>query len=397
MGVIVKLRRVISAAAILVAIPVAGAPASASVSVPSGEMGFEVEIDIPTETPQPDCTPSLTDIGLQLMTGGSADVTCKIGINANDQRSTGTVSNAELAESDPGFESGTLAQTCDVKQNVETAMTVSRSSTTMKSFKGQVWQACTWRMAFPDAKKSTMSGTIEVNGSLGSDDGSVEDDAVEIAFTAKVFVVSGTGVFAGYTGTGEITRQDSIDLGMMQGGGDDGDDQPTPSGGTEAAMQQFCATNNISPCTSSGLAQFCQANPTKCAAPGASAQRVSASAVKFAARSVRSMSTQSTMSLSLKKGAGAVRILSPAPPAGQPKAAASVTNSTRIEIVATPGATCQIKTNKGKVVVSKKVTSAASTVLKPKSGSMKGATSLRAFCAVGKKSISSNVVKVKVK
>ena len=103
------------------------------------------------------------------------------------------------------------------------------------------------------------------------------------------------------------------------------------------------------------------------------------------------------MTLSLKKGAGAVRILSPAPPAGQPKATATVTKSTTIELAATPGASCQVKTNKGKVVATKKVPSSGNVVLKPKSGSMKGASSIKAFCKVGKKSISSNSVKIKAK
>lgn len=398
MGVIVKLRRAVPAIAVVLAFPVVGSPASASVTVPSGEMGFEVELDMPTQTPTPDCTPGITDIGMQIMAGGSADMTCKTTIVSSDQASTGKVSNPTLAAADPGFAAGSLAQTCDGNQQVETSMTVSRTSSTMKSFEGKVWQACTWKMEFPDAQKSTMTGTIEMNGTLGSDDGSVVDNAVQMSFTAKVFVVSGTGAFNGYTGGGEMTREEMVDLGLARAGGGGGSTPsttPPPTGGTDAAMQQFCTANGISPCNQTNLGQFCSANPARCAPRSVSSQSAGVSAARVVARSVRAFASETTMTLSLKKGAGVVRILSPAPPAGQPTGTANVTKSTRIEIAATPGASCQVKTNRGKVVAARKVPSSGTVVLKPKSGSMKGASSIRAFCKVGTKSISSNLVKIK--
>ena len=396
-----KLRRVTPAIAVVLAIPVLSTPASASVSIPTGEMGFEVELEMPTQTPTPDCTPGITDIGLQLMTGGSADMTCKTTITANDQASTGKVSNPSLVAADPGFASGTLAQTCDMNQQVETSMTVSRASTTMNKFSGKIWQACTWRMEFPDSQKSTMTGTIEVNGGLGSNDGSVVNNAVQVSITANVFVVGGTGAFAGYTGTGSMTRDETVDIGLARagagGGGGGSTPTPTPTGGTDAAMQQFCAQNNIAPCSQTALGQFCAANPSKCASPGASSQSAGVSAARVVAQSVSASASETTMTLSLRKSAGAVRILSPAPPAGQPTAAANVTSVTRIEVAATPGASCEVKTNRGRVVATRKIPSTGTAVLRPKSGSMKGATSLRAFCKVGKKSISSNSVKIKAK
>lgn len=102
------------------------------------------------------------------------------------------------------------------------------------------------------------------------------------------------------------------------------------------------------------------------------------------------------MTMKLKKGVGAVRIIGPAAPTGQPKAAATVKASTKIEIVATPGAKCTVRTNKGRIVATKTVTSASLTVLKPKSGSYRGATSLRASCKIGSATIQSNVVKIKL-
>ncbi len=400
MGVIVKLHRVVPVIAVVLAFPVVGSPASASVSVPSGEMGFEVELEMPTQTPTPDCTPGITEIGMQIMTGGSADMTCKTTMVSSDQASTGKVSNPTLAAADPGFASGSLAQTCDGNQQVETAMTVSRTSSTMKSFKGQVWQACTWKMEFPDVQKSTLTGTIEMNGALGSDDGSVVDNKVQMSFTAKVFVVAGTGAFAGYTGSGEMTREETVDLGLARAGGGGGSTPsttPPPTGGTDAAMQQFCTANGISPCNQTTLGQFCTANPARCAQQSVSSQRASVSASRVASQSVRAFASETTMTLKLRKSAGSVRILSPAPPAGQPNAAANVTNASRIELAATPGASCQVKTNRGRVVASKKVPSSGSVVLKPKSGSMKGASSIKAFCKVGKKSVSSNSVKIKAR
>lgn len=392
------MRQVVPAIAVVLAFPLVGSAVSASVEVPSGEMGFEVELDVSGEMPTPDCTPSMADLGVQLMNGGSADMTCTTKIVARDQPSTGKVSNPTLAASDPGFASGSLAQICDGDEVVETVMTISRNSSTMKKFQGTVQQVCTWKMSFPDQKKSTLSGTIEMNGSLGSGDGSVVNNAVQMSFKAKVYVVAGTGTFAGYAGAGEMTREETMDLGLARDTGGGSTPTTEPPGGSDAAMQQFCTANGISPCNQTTLGTFCQANPSVCSGQsGTSAQSASVSAARVSRQSVRAFGSESKMVLKLKKAAGSVRILSPAPPAGKPKSSATVTKSTRIEISATPGASCQVKTNRGKVVAVKKVKSAASTVLKPKSGSLKGATSIKAFCKIGKKTFTSNPVKIKSK
>lgn len=163
------------------------------------------------------------------------------------------------------------------------------------------------------------------------------------------------------------------------------------SGQMPANVTQFCTTNGINPCTQSTVQQFCMSNPTACASLASQSVR---SAGLLSA--VRAFSEGDSMTMKLKKGAGAVRIIGPAAPTGQPKAAAVVKASTKIELVATPGAKCTVRTNKGRVVATKTVTSAGLTVLKPKSGSYRGATSVRASCKIGSATVQSNVVKIKL-
>jgi hypothetical protein len=390
----VKLRLLVPAAALAALAGVSPASIARATVVPPASLNFGVELDQQSlrSGAEPNCTPSPLELGQAVATTGSADMSCTVTIKQSAAALSGTVSNAELAESDPGFDSGSLAMKCNMDQQVTTKMTITRTGAEMTSFSGKTSQACSWKMTFADAKSSTLAGTMEANGTLGSKDGSIDGDSVSIALALKVYMTQGTGAFAGYTGGGAFTRTESIDLDLPSSGGSS---TPTPQPEGDA-LQSFCSQNGISPCTTASLSQFCQANPSKCSAPpGASSQ--SARSGRVASSGVRSFAEASALTLSLKKSSGAVRIISPAPPTGQPKAAATVTKSTRIQIVATKGANCQVKTNKGKVVAVKRITSDGTTTLKPKSGSLKGATSIRAFCKVGKKSISSNAVKIKSK
>jgi len=145
--------------------------------------------------------------------------------------------------------------------------------------------------------------------------------------------------------------------------------------------------------------KFCQKNMAACSSimkqSVGSFGKVAAFATLNAV--VRKFAEDNAMTMQLKKGAGAVRILSPAAPTGQPKSPAEVTAASKIEIVATEGANCAVKTNRGKTIAAKVISSPELTVLKPKAGAYIGATSIRAVCKIGGASVTSNVVKVKIR
>lgn len=396
-------------------------PAQAA-EIPASPMDFEVSINSGQMGTQPDCDPSPEELGQKLMGGGTVEMTCKIDETKSDAESGGTVANPTLAEDDEGFNDGVINQRCDMDQELQMVMTIGMGQNKMSKFKGKMFQACAWTMEFNDAEASTLSGTMEMNGVMGSDDGSVADGMVTMTLAMKVFMVDGTGIFEGYTGGGEFTRTETMD---MMGGGPGGGSGPTggapqgeqmPSGdagtppadgstGPTGPMQMpqevldLCAKNKLNPCDEKNIQTFCQKNMTACSSimkknVGASG-KVTASAV-FRSM-VRKFGDENAMTMQLKKGAGAVRILAPAAPTGQPKSPASVTSTSKIEIVATDGANCAVKTNRGKTIASTVVTSSDLTVLKPKAGAYVGATSIRAVCKIGSATVTSNVVKVKIR
>ncbi|MEY4080329.1 MAG: hypothetical protein RL430_759 [Actinomycetota bacterium] len=138
---------------------------------------------------------------------------------------TGTVTNVNVG-------SGSMSQTCDMKQTIEMSFDV---ATTMAATAGQPatatvsniknslngFQACAWAMSFNDAKSSKLSGTIEQVSSFSGDGqsvtcpsqyqnmgASVKPYCVPITTSANVFVVGGTGYFADTSGTGSFTHSD---------------------------------------------------------------------------------------------------------------------------------------------------------------------------------------------
>ena len=108
-------------------------------------------------------------------------------------------------------------------------------------------------------------------------------------------------------------------------------------------------------------------------------------------------SDNNKMSLKLVKSPGGVRILSPAPAPGSPKAAAKVTASTKVKVTAPVGATCVVKTNTGKVVGVGKVSGKYSLVnVAPRARSYAFATSIVSTCKTKTgKVLTSNRVKIK--
>ncbi|NBR67435.1 MAG: hypothetical protein EBT79_09230 [Actinobacteria bacterium] len=138
---------------------------------------------------------------------------------------TGTVVNVNLG-------SGSMNQTCDMKQTVEMTFDV---VTTMSATQGQPatvsvsnvrnslngFQACAWAMAFTDAKSSRLSGTIEQVSSFSGEGQGVacppqyqnmqnvaKTYCIPINTSASVFVVGGTGYFADTSGTGSFSHSD---------------------------------------------------------------------------------------------------------------------------------------------------------------------------------------------
>jgi hypothetical protein len=395
--------------------------------IPASPMDFQVSIDGRGMGSQPDCDPSPEEIGSKMMGGGSIDMTCVIDETTSNAESGGTVSNPTLAESDEGFNDGVINQTCDMDQELQMVMKIGMGENKMTKFKGKMFQACAWTMEFADAESSTLSGTMEMNGVMGSDDGTVADGMVTMTMAMKVYMVDGTGIFEGYTGGGEFTRTESMDMmggGMGGGGGPGGDsggapqEGQVPSGdmtgppadgstGPTGPVQMpkevldLCAKNNLNPCDQQNIAKFCQKNMSACSSIMQQMKQSVSSFGRVAAfrsvnSAVRKFAEENAMTMQLKKGAGAVRILAPAAPTGQPKAPAVVKATSKIEIVATEGANCAIKTNRGKTIAAKVISSSDLTELKPKAGGFVGATSIKAVCKIGSATVSSNVVKVKL-
>jgi hypothetical protein len=369
--------------------------ASATVTPPTIPGDFVVNIvppGAPTPSTQPNCNPDVIAIGTALLGGQtSVTATCEFNSSGKQQSATGTVSNPGLAvsQNDSGFNNGTLSILCDFTQEVDVALEISRSGSALKTFTGQVFQACTFNMSFTDARSSTLSGTIEVNAKLGSADGSVSNKVVDVAFDAKVFVTNGAGAFTGYVGSGTFSQSQEIPIPSAPGGAS----APTastptatvPSGST-SDLQAACTALGVSPCTETALATFCTANPTKCAR---------SSSVRSMSSGVHAFATNNNMALTLVKKAGAARILAPAPAAGSPTAAAKVKSNTRVRIVATKGAVCTVKTNTGKVVG--KATSKGNAInIKPTVNSYKGAKTLQAACQIKGGKFTSNKVKIKL-
>jgi hypothetical protein len=359
---------------------------SASVSPRAIPGDFVVDITPPgTPSPnsQPDCNPDMLSIGLALMSGQSASTTCVFKTSGTQKSATGTISNPTLATntSDPGFNNGKLTIVCDFKQEVEISLSISRTDSALKTFSGVVFQACTFSMTFADAKSSTLNGTIEVNGKLGTNDGTVSNEAVAVAIEAKAFVIGGTGAFTGYVGSGTFSQAQEIAIpSAPSSGGGDTPDSPTSD------LQTACTSFGISPCTSETIAAFCLANPERCDGR---------SSVRSMSSRVRVLPSGSDMSLTLVKKAGAVRILTPAPVAGSPTSLAAVKSSTKVRFLASKGAVCTVKTNNGKIV-GKATSKGKALNIKPSPNAYKGAKTIQAFCQTKAGKFTSNKVKIKL-
>ena len=365
---------------------------------------FQVQMDSATQSEmsqQPDCTPSMTSAMSEVLLKGSVDVACTMKMSG-PMNMNGTVTNSDMvAKYGADFTSGKLESVCDMNQLVEMKMVVSMTAPSLKSLKGSMFQNCSWKMTWSDPKSTSLSGTMEMNGKLGSDDGSVDPSGnVDMSMTMKMYVTGGTGEFEGYVGSGEFTRSENVP--MMGGAG------ATPPSGTGGAGGGAGGAGGnggaggagATPPTGAELVAFCQQQGIPADQCNSSLfsnvpQGLRAAATRSAMKVLAAAGTEEGMDLELVKAPGQVRILSPSAPAGQPGAAAKVTAKSKVEIVATAGSQCVVKNNKKKVVASgTSVSSSAILVMKAKKGAYTGAKTIQATCTNAGGSFKSNKVKV---
>lgn len=387
------------------ALVVPAAPVMAqAVTVPPNPGDFVLDIDPATPTPaadsMPTCDPSIESIAQSFMTGQtSVTANCTYATVVSQQRQTGTVSNARLATStgDAGFNSGTVDASCDVNLATTMSMTISLQgmspSMNMTAFNGTVQQACAFTLAFSDAARSTITGTIEANARLGRGTGSAAGDTISIDINANVYVTGGTGAFAGYTGSGTFSQTEEIEVPLNSGGSV----TTGPPTTTAPDLTGVCGyMPGLSECSAAGVQAWCAANGSTpagqqiCGALG----NVLGKASSISLSSMSLMSGGDVMKLRLTKKPGAARIISPAPPAGTPTAAAAVTARSKVRVAATAGSTCTVTTNRGVLVGSARANKQAIATITPRSNSLRGASSLVASCTLKGKTFNSNRVKI---
>jgi hypothetical protein len=394
-------------AALLVLVP--GGPVGAQTVVPANPGDFIVDL-APVSPPTgdgglPTCDPSIESIAERFLSGQtSVTANCTYSSVASQQRQTGTVSNPTLAGTtgDAGFNRGTVEAVCDVNLTSTMSMSIGlqglNPSMNMTNFSGQVLQACAFNLAFTDAARSTVTGTIEANARLGRGTGSAAGDTISIDIAAKVYVTGGTGAFAGQTGTGTFNQTEEIEVPLSPGGSTVTTGPPTT---TAPDLTGVCTyMPGISDCSVTGIRAWCAANSSTpqgqqvCA--GLAGMLGKAASGAMLSR-VSLMSGGDVMKLRLSRKAGSARILSPAPAAGTPTAAATVTSKSKVRVAATAGAVCTVTTNRGVVVGSATARGKqAVATITPKANAYRGAASLVASCTSKGQKFNSNRVKIKL-
>jgi len=363
------------------------------VDIPTDALDFALTINPLSAADLPQkCDKTPLEIGTAILSGAtSVPTTCTV--TNPKQPITGTAVNTRLAALDPGFNNGTIDATCNAQQKFTVDLQITGGATNptvlVSQFKGTVLQSCTFTLAFTDAESSSLAGTIEVNGTVNGDTATFRSTKkIDLAFTANVYITSGTGAFSGYVGNGKFSQTQSLDMSSQLSFSSGGGSSNTPAPGTDA-RQAFCTANNISPCTDEKIGEFCTANPQACQAPAG------IQSAKVRTTAVRTSASESRMTLTLKKGAGQVRITAPTPAVGKTKA--TVKSNTKITLAATPGATCKVTTNTGKTVGTAKANKSGKATVRPAANAYKGAGSVRATCTLNKKSFKSTALKITIK
>jgi len=385
-----------------------GAPTGAQTVAPPNPGDFVVDLAPPTAQTAGDvlpvCDPTVEAITQQFLSGqSSVTANCTYSSSVAQQRQTGTIANPTLAGStgDAGFNSGTVEALCDVNLNTTMALSITLQGLNpnigLTNFSGQVQQACAFNLTFSDAARSTVTGTIEANARLSRGTGSATGDTVSVDINANVFVTGGTGAFAGQTGSGTFSQTEEIEIPLNQSGGTVTTGPPTT---TAPDLSGVCSyMPGLGECSVDGIRAWCAANgsiplgQSVCSGLsnilGKAASRAVLSGVSFLSGG------GDTMRFRLARRAGAARIISPAPAAGSPTAAARVTASTSVRIAATSGSVCTVTTNRGVVVGSGTARGKQATVtIRPRANAYSGASSLIASCTKSGQTFSSNRVKV---
>lgn len=281
----------------------------------------------------------------------------------------GTVSNVNVGE-------GTIDQTCDMRRSVTTtySLTVAAGAPNTVTVGGiqssmDGYQACAWAMKFADAKTTRLSGTIEQTFSF-SGTGKVECGGavnpndpnlmfcVEVRSDSKVWVVGGSGAYAGTGGTGTFSDVNTA---------------PIIIPGTQGVKLQSLRASTLVQLLFEALPQ------------------------------AGTSDTANSLKISLLKGAKAsVRLVSPPPQGGTRTlgTGANGTDLTTVKLSAAPGAKCGVTATSGKTsktlmapksdadgIINTSITSAT---LKSKLAASSGAkVALSVYCAVGKTSATS--------
>jgi hypothetical protein len=389
-----RTRRATLVLAIATALLVLGA-GSASAQGLSNPGEFAVDIAMPGQKDggamEPKCTPALDQT--LFLTGGTAK--CTMSQKAKAETVQGTAANPTLVAStgDAGFGSGTMTRTCDFDMQAAMDVTfVAGGGQPRMKMNGTVTMLCSWTMSFTDAQQSTLVGTMELNGKMAQNDlGNQSAQGADIEMSMKVYVTEGTGVFAGYVGSGELDQQQAMSL----LGGNTGNSGSTGGGLTAEQVAAICAAvpsmpGSPSQCNATTAPQIC----TNAQIRGQIAALDQAcTAAGRSSRGVR-QATGDPMTLKLRKAAGQVRIVAPLPKVGAKGGKAKVTATTKVALVATKGAACTVRTDKGVLGARTSTDSAKRTTVAPKRGAWKGATWVQATCTLGGKSFSSTKVKV---
>lgn len=378
----------------VVATPITSASA---VDIPAEALDFALTINPLTAADLPQtCDKTPTEIGAAVL-GGATSVTITCTVSNPKQPITGTAINTRLAASDPGFNNGTIDASCNAQQqftiNLQITGGISNPSVSVSTFSGIVLQACTFTLAFKDAQSSSLAGTIEVNGTVNGDTASFTNSKkIDLAFTADVYITVGTGAFSGYVGNGKFSQTQTLDM---------SDKIPSRSGGGSSVdmsqYQQVCQAAGLSTCTADSLRTYCNSGSVAQGLAQVCTQflQLNVSSARVRVASVRKAAAENKMTLTLKKGAGQVRIAAPTPAVGKTKA--TMKSNTKITLVATPGATCRVTTNTGKTVGTAKVNKSGKATIRPAANAYKGAGSVRATCTLNKKSFKSAALKISAK
>jgi hypothetical protein len=319
-------------------------PVSA-VDVPTEALDFAISITAPPAKPgnssvSPSCNP-VTQRGKGKAKVGvtATSPVCNITRVTPSQVWTGTAVSEKLVALDPGFGEGTLTARCNSQRKLSANLKISQPVTNPEP---TVVSACRFTLAFQDTEASTLSGMIDVDMTAANINGDATNSTKRVTFSAQAKITTGSGAFTGYVGIGIFAPLQTLDIDAGSGGH-----------GVRAARMRAVV--------------------------------------------VRTIMTSNQLSLTLEKKPDEVSIIAPVTTDGKLKSRALVQGNTKIQIAATPNATCTVTTNTGKVVGTGVVGITGFVTIQPRSNAYKGARSVRVACSLGESKFTSNFLKIALK